>query len=243
MKIPICMFLFLGSLAFAQGEAEALLEQILGNLRGDSQRATLSMTVSEEGRESSFELRIYSQGQDRALIRVLAPAREAGQAFLNDGDNLFVYNPRLRRSLRLPPSGRSDSFLGSDLSYNDLAGDDFRSFYTPRLLSEDESGVTLELIPAENAPTPYGKLELTAERPSLAPTGIRYFDQRGEVVKEASLADYAEVDGLYIPTRFEVRDLVRGSRTVLVWRNAEFGLELPEACFSQQALEREGMCE
>jgi len=57
------------------------------------------------------------------------------------------------------------------------------------------------------------------------------------------LSNYAEVDGLYIPQRFEVRDLLtEGNLSVVTWQDAEFGVDIPEACFRQNALEREGAC-
>lgn len=225
-------------------DAASILDTITGNLRGESQAATLNMQVIRPDEENTYTMRIYSEGEDKGLTRVIAPPRDAGQAFLNDGDNVFIYNPRLRRVLRLPPSGQSDSFLGSDISYNDLAGDDLQKDYQASILEETHSSVTLELVPQPNAPTPYGKIHLTAEKPSHAPTTITYFDQRDTAVKENILSDYAEVDGLYIPQRFEVKDLLeKGNTTVVTWQDAEFGVDIPEACFSQNALEREGACE
>ena len=243
MKRTLLTLLLL-SFASAQNDALSIVDRILGNLRGESQVATLSMQVIRPDEENTYTMRIFSQGEDKGLTRVIAPPRDAGQAFLNDGDNVFIYNPRLRRVLRLPPSGQSDSFLGSDISYDDLAGDDLRDDFTASVLEETDSSVTLELVPQLGAPTPYGKINLTAEKPSYAPTKITYFDQRGAAVKENVLSDYAEVDGLYIPQRFEVRDLLeKGNLTVVTWQDADFGVEIPEACFSQNALEREGACE
>ncbi len=228
----------------AQEDANAILEAIVNNLRGESQVATLNMQVIRPDEEDVYTMRIYSEGEEQGLTRVIAPPRDAGQAFLNDGDNVFIYNPRLRRVLRLPPSGQSDSFLGSDISYNDLAGDDLEENYQASIVEETETSVTLELVPSPNAPTPYGRVELTAEKPSYAPTNITYYDQRGNAVKENILSDYAEVDGLYIPQRFEVTDLLEeGHRTVVTWQDADFGVDIPEACFTQNALEREGACE
>ena len=84
----------------------------------------------------------------------------------------------------------------------------------------------MELIPNANAPTPYGKVHLTAEKPSYAPTSITYFDQRDTAVKENILSNYAEVEGRYIPQRFEVKDLLEeGHMTVVTWNEAEFGVE------------------
>ncbi|MCA9839696.1 MAG: outer membrane lipoprotein-sorting protein [Trueperaceae bacterium] len=232
------------SFGWAQEDASSIMDRIMGNLRGDSQIATLEMTVTRPDKENSYTMRIYSQGEDKGLTRVIAPARDAGQAFLNDGDNIFIYNPRLKRVLRLPPSGQSDSFLGSDISYNDLAGDDLRSNYELNILEDTETSITLELIPLASAPTPYGKVQLTAEKPSYAPTHIVYFDQRDTAVKENILSDYAEVEGKYIPQRFEVNDLLKdGNKTIITWKDAQFGVTIPDACFSQNALEREGMCE
>lgn len=236
--------LLLLSLATAQEDAAQIVDRILENMRGESQVSTLEMTVIRPDKEDKYTMRIYSQGEEKGHTRVIAPPRDAGQAFLNDGDNVFIYNPRLRRVLRLPPSGQSDSFLGSDISYNDLAGDDLRDSYTATLLEETDASVSLELVPQANAPTPYGKIHLTAEKPSYAPTSITYFDQRDTAVKENILSDYAEVEGRYIPQRIEVKDLLEeGNSTVVTWNDAQFGVTIPEACFSQNALEREGVCE
>ena len=232
------------SFTHAQEDASSILDTIMNNLRGESQAATLNMEVIRPDETDTYTMRIYSEGEEQGLTRVIAPPRDAGQAFLNDGDNVFIYNPRLRRVLRLPPSGQSDSFLGSDISYNDLAGDDLQQDYQANILEETEESVTLELAPKPDAATPYGKVELTAMKPSYAPTNITYYDQRGNAVKENILSDYAEVDGLNIPQRFEVMDLLtEGHRTVVTWQDAEFGVDIPQGCFTQNALEREGACE
>ena len=244
LTLTLAMVATLATSVTAQEDANAILETIVNNLRGESQVATLNMQVIRPDEEDVYTMRIYSEGEEQGLTRVIAPPRDAGQAFLNDGDNVFIYNPRLRRVLRLPPSGQSDSFLGSDISYNDLAGDDLEENYQASIVEETEASVTLELVPNTDAPTPYGKVELTAEKPSYAPTNITYYDQRGNAVKENILSDYAEVDGLYIPQRFEVTDLLEeGHRTVVTWQDADFGVDIPEACFTQNALEREGACE
>lgn len=167
MKLRFLTLSVLLSLAFAsaQGDANSVLERVLGNLRGESQVATLELRVIRPGEEDTFTMRIFSEGEFKGLTRVIAPPRDAGQPFLNDGDNVFIYNPRLRRVLRLPPSGRSDSFLGSDISYSDLAGDDLRESYSAKILAENDESVTLELVPDPNAPTLTARSTLQPENP------------------------------------------------------------------------------
>src|SRR5690606_30852067 len=95
-----------------------------------------------------------TDGDRRGYIRVIAPPRDAGQAFLMNGDDLWLYNSRLGRSLRLPPSGRSNAFLGSDVSYNDLIGRDLEKDYNASLAAADAGALLLDLAPVPGAPTP-----------------------------------------------------------------------------------------
>lgn len=231
--------LALANQAAAQDDAQAIIDAMIDNLRADNVSATIVMTVTRDDRVDSYVIETLSAGEDRSLIRVVEPPRDAGQAFLTVEQNLFVYNPRLRRTLRLPPSGRSDSFLGSDLSFNDLAGDDYRADYDATVLDRDDTSVTLELIPSPQAPTPYGKLLFTADATTFTPTRLSFYDQRGQEVKIITFSEVIEVDGRFIPTRFEVRDLLReGSSTVAFWRDYDFDTVIPDSCFRQEALER-----
>jgi len=91
-------------------DADAILDRMVENLRGGGQRATLEMRVERDDDVREYRLEVISDGTERSLTRVAGPPRDAGQAFLVDGDELFVYSPRLGRALRLPPSGRSDGF-------------------------------------------------------------------------------------------------------------------------------------
>lgn len=242
MKHLLALFLlFAASLAFAQPTADEIIDQIIDNQRGgENGRSTITMTVYKPNKETNYVIDSVSDGDESSLIQVLEPSRDAGQAFLTVGDNLWIYNPRLKRTLRLPPSGRSDSFLGSDISYNDLGGRDLETDYTATLVDDDKEGiVTLELIPDELAPTPYGKIIIEADEETLAPVDYLYFDQRDEAVRHIIFEDFVEVGDFYFPTYIEVENLLReGERTVVEISDYEFGVDIPESCFAQQALER-----
>src|SRR5690606_4026478 len=114
-------------------DPSAVLRAVVDNLRGGAMQATYTFTVERPGRVSEYVMELVTDGDRRGHIRVIAPPRDAGQAFLMSGDDLWLYNARLGRSLRLPPSGRSSAFLGSDLSYNDLVGRDLEKDYDPSL--------------------------------------------------------------------------------------------------------------
>jgi len=219
--------------------AQDVLDRVVENLRGVSQWATLELTVQRPDRTTDYEMQIVTDGDKRSLARVTAPPREAGQAFLSIDTNLLIYNPRLGRSLRLPPSGRSNAFLGSDLSYDDLAGEEYKDQYDATISAQDADAITLDLTPHPEAPTPYGKLEFRVRPGSYVPLSLTFFDQRGNAVKRMTFSDFVEVRGKTVPERFEVVDLLKdGYRTVASWTGVDYDTPVPDRCFTEAALER-----
>ena len=223
----------------AAPDARAVLRAIEDNHRGGAGRATITLTVSRPDRRTEYVLVVWSDGEERGLVQVKSPARDAGQAFLKVGDNLWVYTPRLKRTLRLPPSGRSESFLGSDISYSDLAGRDAEQDYTPRVVGGEAATVVLELQPKPGAPTPYGKLIVKAQSATYAPLEWTFYDQREKAVKRVTFSEHVRIGARLFPTRTVVEDLLRsGYRTTGVFRDTQFGTPVPDACFTLQALEQ-----
>lgn len=226
--------------AHAERDAQDVLNTIIDAQRGGTtMRATITMTVERPGRENRYVIESISDGDERGLIQVLEPARDAGQAFLRDGDNLFIYNPRLRRTLRVPPSGRSDSFLGSDLDYSDIAGRDLETEYEAEITAEDDEIIELSLIPDDLAPTPYGQVIIRASIQDYRPIEYIFFDQREQAVRRMQFSEYVEVGELYFATHVEVENLLRdGERTTMVVSDYEFDVDIPSGCFTERALER-----
>lgn len=217
------------SLALAPGP-EARLKAILDRLRGPSHEATYTIRVVRPNAERSYRLKVYTDGR-RARLRVLEPVREAGQAFLSLEGELYLYDPRLGRTLRLPPTGRAERFLGSDLTYQDLMGRDLEEQF-----SVAEEREALVLVPKPGAPTPYGRVEVYL-REEL-PERLLYYDQRGAAIREVRISGYTRHGAAVLPGRVEVRDLLRsGYRTVVEVSEVRVG-PVPERCFNPLSLER-----
>ena len=242
MKRVILVFAFLVlGFGVAQENAEAVLDEIVSSQRGgQSSSSVITMEVVRPDKTTLYEIKNVSDGDARSLIQVIAPSREAGQAFLQDGDNLYLYNPRLKRVLRLPPSNQNDSFLGSDLSYSDLGGDDLKENYTAEVSAQEAGTVELTLTPDPLAPTPYGRVVLVADEANgYRPVTYTYYDQRGNPVRELSFSNYVEVDDVDFPSHLEIRNLTaEGEETVIDFQELKFGVAVNQACFEQSALER-----
>ena len=112
------------SMASAKPEkttATALVNGALDMMRGNSSYTEMTMRIKRPTWERSSSIVGWSRGQEDSLIRFTAPARDSGNALLKLGDKMWTYPPKLNRSIRLPYSLMSQSWAGSDFSYNDLA--------------------------------------------------------------------------------------------------------------------------
>ncbi|SDE82505.1 Outer membrane lipoprotein-sorting protein [Thermus arciformis] len=218
-------------LAWAWGQSPLeKLKAALDHLRGPAHRAVYVLKVERPGFSKTYRLQVFTDGE-RAHVRVLEPKSEAGQAYLSLGQDLYLFDPRLGRTLRLPPTGRSERFLGSDLTYQDLMGRDLEA-----LFEVAEEGGVLRLFPKPGAPTPYGKVEVYL-REGLVERVV-YYDQRGEAVRELLLRAYQRLDGAHLPREMELKDLLRpGYRTLVQVLEAQVG-PVPERCFQPLYLER-----
>ena len=133
----------------------------------------------------------WTRGTEDALIRFTAPAKDAGQATLKKGDQMWTFIPKFKKSMRLPSSMMSNSWGESDFSYNDLSrSDSLLRYYDLSVVEVEEKDdhkiYTLDAIPHDDAPVVWGK-ERMVMRDDYIMLSQTYFDQDLKPIKSLSL--------------------------------------------------------
>ncbi len=169
------------AVAGAAPDAETILKQTFDNYRAASSLTTVAMTIHRPDWERHMEMKAWTRGQDDALVRFTAPAKDAGNATLKLGADTWVFNPKLNQVIKLPASMMSQSWMGSDFSYNDLSkSEEILTDYTHRLIATQQEGGhtvwTIEADPKPGAPVVWGKVVLKI-RDDHVLTQETYFDQ------------------------------------------------------------------
>ena len=98
--------------------AESLVAGALDLVRGRTSYTELSMIIHRPDWERTSSLVSWTRGREEALMRFTAPARDAGNATLKQGDKMWTYTPKLNRTIRLPYSLMSQSWAA--VSYTHL---------------------------------------------------------------------------------------------------------------------------
>ncbi len=227
--------------ARARSDARAILVRAFDNWRAESSHAVTEMLI-RRGSLRKMVLESWTQGEDKALVRVTAPARDAGNATLQLGNATYVFNPRLNQVIKLPASAMSQSWLGSDFSYDDLARsqkvvDDF----SHRLIATETRDAirvdVIEAIPKPGKPIVWGK-QIIRVRADGVLVGVEYYDQLGRRVRAMTAERIATIGGRPYPAEITMRtDAKPGQYTRIVTRSAEFNIPIPAYMFTRSNLQ------
>lgn len=222
--------------------ADRLIRAAFDNWRAKSSVSEIGMVVHRPDWERSMEIKAWSQGDDDALVRFVAPAKDAGNATLKLGDNTWVFNPKLNQIIKLPASMLSQSWMGSDFSYDDLSkANDLLTRYTHKLIGSKQldghTVYTLEAIPKPAAPVVWGKIVVQVRDDGVM-LGETYFDQDMKVVRAMTADKVAKLGGRPYPVVLTMRPADEpGNWTRLDTKSAQFNVSLPGYLFTLSNLQ------
>ncbi len=97
-----------------------IIDRVDQILRGDSSHGVATMEVVTEHWQRSLTMEMWSLGTEFSLVRVTAPAKEAGTATLKAEDDIWNYLPKVDRTIKIPASMMMGSWMGSHFTNDDL---------------------------------------------------------------------------------------------------------------------------
>jgi hypothetical protein len=227
--------------AVAQTPKE-IVDRVDRLLRGASSVGDLTMQITTRQWKRSLDLRIHSLGTDYALVRVLAPQKEAGTATLKVKTDVWNYLPRVDRTIKIPPSLMMGSWMGSHFTNDDLVKESRMALdYDITITFDGErDGVAvweLTLVPKPEAAVVWGKVVEQVRKQDLMPLWGRYYDDAGRLVRTMTFADFKMMGGREVPARLVVVPADHPDEsTVILYHDLKFDVGLAPEFFSLRAL-------
>lgn len=235
--LAILTIVFFGFKGEAQ-DARTILERVEYNLRGDASYSEMTMETVRPRYTREISMKSWTLGDDYALIYVTAPARDEGTAFLKRGNEMWNYVPNIDRTVKMPPSMMSQSWMGSDFSNDDLVqGTSTVDDYDHTLLgSETVDGhecYKIELIPHPETPVVYDKVLYWVSKEYYLPVKVENYDDFGDLASTMNFRDFKRMDGRIVATVIEmIPEGRRGQKTIITTHKTEFDINISEDYFS-----------
>ena len=233
-----------GAHAHAQHTPRDIIDRVDRVLRGESSRGVATMEVITEHWSRSVTMELWSLGTDYSLVRVTAPAKEAGTATLKAEQDIWNYLPKVDRTIKVPASMMSGSWMGSHFTNDDLVKES-------RLIEDYEIETSFEgardgvlvwefkLTPKPEAAIVWGHIAYQIRKKDTMPIWARYYDEDGELARTLEFSDFRNMGGRLVPAKMDMHPADKpGERTTMLYDNLEFDIDLEKSFFSLQTLKR-----
>ncbi|MCD6335365.1 MAG: outer membrane lipoprotein-sorting protein [Candidatus Latescibacteria bacterium] len=233
----------LPGIAFAQEASEAsatagkpapdvsrLLKRFDELYESSGTTAQVEITIVKPKKTRTLRLRMWGKGEDKALMVIEAPTRDAGTATLKVGNNLWNYLPKIARTIRVPPSMMMGSWMGSDLTNDDIVRESsYEEDYTSEFVehSTDPPGWKVRLDARPDVVGLWDRVEIVFSYEDQLPVQSQFFDRKGRLSRTMRLEEVKDIGGRRIPTLLTIiPEREEGRRTEMRYLHVAFDSSL-----------------
>lgn len=237
--------------------ADDIARQIDQRDTGKDSRLEMAMSLfdrqgrARERRLTVTTLRAAGARGDRVLVRFEAPNDIKGTGLLvwehpAAEDERFLYLPALGRVRRIAGSEKQESFVGSDLSYEDIGGRELDE-YQYALPERDATWTSPsgESHPAwrlesrsRDAQAAYPRVISLVRKDNFVVVQADIHNRRGELEKRYQVRDLRLIDGIWTAMALSMTNSLQRTRTELSVTAVKYNVGLSDGAFTRRQLEQ-----
>ena len=212
----------------------------------EDMKSTMSMVLTNKnGKVRTSEIRSYStDGNKKQILWFLAPADDKGVAYLkieheDKSDDMKLWLPNFKKIRRISSRKKSESFMGSDMSYEDMTSRNLSEYtysITGSEMVNDNDCHILESIP-NGIKSEYSRHISWITKDTYLPLKEVSFDKNGALLKSKSIV-YQKIKVYNIMKKLHVKNVQRNHQTVLKFDNIEVDSGIKDNIFHEKNLKR-----
>jgi Outer membrane lipoprotein-sorting protein len=248
--LAVCSLAFPVFLAAAQPpDARMIMQQVYDQTATHTIKMRASFTIYDRqghSRKEEFLYRRQNSDAGRKILAVFtAPAEVSGVALLSVQQHglpakQYIYTPAIERVRSVETQERSNRFLGTDFSYEEITDRDLDDF-SYRLIDDGEAidgrkTYKIEARPVDVSRSQYAYIYIWVAKEMPAIVYAQMYSTTGVVVRILHSTDLRRVDGVWGARRTEVSTPADETRTILTIQEVKLNIPLDEAAFSPQSL-------
>lgn len=245
-------------LAFTNSQAYTGLDIMKLNdaqRRVNDEQVELQMILKNpQGQERIRELQVVTKTVEKdiqnSILKFKAPRNIAGTGLLtlenkDTDDDQWLYLPTLKKSRRISAADQTDSFMGTDFTYEDLNPENIEDFNYQILGNEkltDMDCYKIEATPANESiknKSGYSKRIIWIRQDSNLAERIDFIDKQGKESKRLLAKDFITAsENVYRAKSIVMQNLQTGHSTSLIYNNFVINQGIKNTLFTMRNLEQ-----
>jgi len=226
--------------------ADKIIDDMETRMRGKASVGEMEMYIKRWDR--TLRMKFWELYPDKSLVKITAPAEDAGKGSLKLGKDLWTYDPNIDQVQKIPPSLMLDSWMGSDFSNDDVSrSSSIKLDYDVGVPEAGKIGevVTwrITLTPKPDSPVVWEREVVEVAQDDYRPLRQEYYDEKGRLARVMLFDDFRPltIDGeerLY-PYRWRMENhQEKGRYTEMRVKEMTFKDKISKKYFSIRALKK-----
>ncbi len=208
-------------------------------------KSDITLTLIKKKSKSLSFRSIMKDNGKKQIMWFTSPPADKGIAFLKiekdeKSDDMRMWLPAFKKIRRISSKKKGDSFMGSDLSYEDLYTREI-NVYIFKLLREEklneELCYVLESIPNKDLKSDYSKHISWISKEKLIPLKEESFNKKGVLQKKKTFS-YKQILNYWIAEKIVVLNVETKYSTIVTMENIEINSNVQDNIFHEKNLKR-----
>jgi outer membrane lipoprotein-sorting protein len=234
----------------AQLTGRQIVEKAYNLPTGNDQTSVLTMTlINKSGQSRVRKIQQYTKdlgNTEKSIMFFLSPADVKNTSFMNwsydsdKADDQWIYLPALKKVKRISSDSKSDYFMGSDFTYDDL-GDRKLDADTHKLLKEE----TIEGHPcyvvesvSKDEDYMYSKTITWIRKDNFIGMKKEFYDEDEELLKTLTIKKVEQISGFWIISHSEMKNTQNNHTTDMQISNIKINTGVPVSKFTERMMMR-----
>lgn len=227
-----------------------IVEKAYNRSTGDDQTSDLTMTlINKSGNQRVRIIKQFTKdlGEiEKSIMFFLSPADVKNTSFMSwsydsdQSDDQWIYLPALKKTKRISSDSKSDYFMGSDFTYDDL-GDRKLEDDTHKLLREETmDGKVCFVVESvsKDEDYMYSKTITWIMKDNFIGYKKEFYDEDEELLKVLTIKKYEEISGFWIITNSEMKNVQKNHKTTMVLGDVQINTGISASKFTERIMMR-----
>ena len=249
--IAIAVIIAAGFSANAQMTGRQIVDKAYNLPTGEDQTSVLTMTLTNKsGQTRVRKIQQYSKDfgdVEKSIMFFMTPADVKNTSFMNwsydddsKADDQWIYLPALKKVKRISSDSKSDYFMGSDFTYDDL-GDRKLDADVHKLLREEtldgHACYVVESV-SKDEDYVYSKTITWVRKDNYVGLKKEFYDEDDELLKVLSIKKVEKIEGFWVITNSEMKNVQNNHKTSIKLADIRVDTGVSASKFSERMMTR-----